>query len=137
MTVVSATSGTFLGTATFNESRLHNEVNELTSAGSSSFVYDKKGQLLEDDNFRYYWNIDGHMQHCLNKITREFTSYCYDAPGRRQCKYNDVVVTFYSNDFQVKILANITLTFSQSKRLNSKPYSCILKKPIASSPENI
>ena len=77
------------------EDRDHNDVNEVTLAGSETLNYDAKGNLTENDNFLFVWDIDGHLKKATDKNNSEETDFTYDALGRRVEKLTSGEDTLY------------------------------------------
>ena len=76
------------------ETRSHNSVYELTSAGPDNFSYDAKGNLISKGSHLYTLDIDNHMQSLANSEV-SFAEYSYDALGRRLSKtVNGVTITY-------------------------------------------
>ena len=79
-----------------SEDRTHNDVNEIeTINGATVTIFDAKGQLTENTNFTFVWDIDGHLQQSTNKNTSEVTDFTYDALGRRVEKKTSGEDTLY------------------------------------------
>ncbi|MCH2207990.1 MAG: hypothetical protein MK132_19245 [Lentisphaerales bacterium] len=79
------------------ENRTYNDAHELITSGSESLSYDAKGQLTENADFTFIWDIDGHLQTATNKNSIETVSFTYDALGRRTEKRALDVNTLYSS----------------------------------------
>lgn len=88
------TSGSFGGNS-FNESRTHNDVHELTLMGGALVTYDNKGNMTTDANGNILvWDIDNHLK-SFNSVT-----FTYDALGRRLEKSDGVNSTLFISNGQ-------------------------------------
>ena len=96
-----STVGLYKGSS-FNETRAHNDIHELTDINGSGIDYDAKGNLLNTEhgilNTSLTWDIDNHLA-SYTKDT-ETTSFTYDALGRRLEKLNPAKNTLFISSGQ-------------------------------------
>ena len=92
-----STTGLYKG-ASFNETRAHNDVHELTDINGSTLSYDSKGNPISIpgaplSSAALTWDIDNHLaSYIKDSITTTFT---YDALGRRLEKLNPTKNTLF------------------------------------------
>lgn len=74
----------------------YNDANELTSVDGTAYSYDKNGNLVDDGDKIYVWDIGGRLTQVKKKATGTILGdYVYDEDGRRIRKTVNGVVTNY------------------------------------------
>ena len=100
-------------TVTYNRNRL----NQYTSVGGNSFVYDANGNLTDDNQYLYYYDCENRLTDVNDQSDDPIASYAYDYLGRRVSKTDytlyparctlysydgDQVIAEYENDTLVR-----------------------------------
>ncbi|MFH1708054.1 MAG: RHS repeat-associated core domain-containing protein [Planctomycetota bacterium] len=90
------------GDETISQDRTHNVLNQITDIDQTSLVYDLQGNMTDDGNRTYVWDLAGKLKEVKDDQDATIATFAYDAYGRRVTKDDGTnVYHYYYNGWQV------------------------------------